>query len=206
MVLLNTHLTCRNNASISNFGDGFRWQSEYPWCIIERSKLKFLRNIAKPQKFASNFIRKFNTKFFKGFLSKSYREKCCVSLNFKFLRNFVTITIYPQTVLRFFFINIDNIFLAESRYLKINYTFSHNSNINKIRQNHEYLQIVLNLKIYRTLNFGIVSESFFVYNDTDHWIQILHIHYSDLLYDREVHSIHHTYLLLYIRIKACMGV
>ncbi|KAE9536588.1 hypothetical protein AGLY_006990 [Aphis glycines] len=28
-------ITSRNNASISNFGDGFRWKSEYPWCIIE---------------------------------------------------------------------------------------------------------------------------------------------------------------------------
>jgi hypothetical protein len=28
-------ITSRNNASISNFGGGFRWQSEYPWCIIE---------------------------------------------------------------------------------------------------------------------------------------------------------------------------
>ncbi|KAF0736746.1 Uncharacterized protein FWK35_00022827 [Aphis craccivora] len=27
--------TCRNNASISNFGGGFRCKSEYPWCIIE---------------------------------------------------------------------------------------------------------------------------------------------------------------------------
>ncbi|KAF0762199.1 Uncharacterized protein FWK35_00008316 [Aphis craccivora] len=25
-------ITSRNNASISNFGGGFRWQSEYPWC------------------------------------------------------------------------------------------------------------------------------------------------------------------------------
>ncbi|KAF0773781.1 Uncharacterized protein FWK35_00000057 [Aphis craccivora] len=28
-------ITSRNNASISNFGGGFRWQNEYPWCIIE---------------------------------------------------------------------------------------------------------------------------------------------------------------------------
>ncbi|KAF0709751.1 Uncharacterized protein FWK35_00038151, partial [Aphis craccivora] len=28
-------VTSRNNASISNFGGGFQWQSEYPWCIIE---------------------------------------------------------------------------------------------------------------------------------------------------------------------------
>ncbi|KAE9521641.1 hypothetical protein AGLY_017937, partial [Aphis glycines] len=28
-------ITCRNNASISNFRGGFRLLSEYPWCIIE---------------------------------------------------------------------------------------------------------------------------------------------------------------------------
>ncbi|KAF0768783.1 Uncharacterized protein FWK35_00008596 [Aphis craccivora] len=28
-------ITCRNNASISNFGGGFRWKNKYPWCIIE---------------------------------------------------------------------------------------------------------------------------------------------------------------------------
>ncbi|KAE9536809.1 hypothetical protein AGLY_006871 [Aphis glycines] len=31
-------ITCRNNASISNFGGNFRWQSEYPWCIIQKNK------------------------------------------------------------------------------------------------------------------------------------------------------------------------
>ncbi|KAF0718680.1 Uncharacterized protein FWK35_00028554, partial [Aphis craccivora] len=28
-------ITSQNNASISNFGDGFRWQNEYPWFIKE---------------------------------------------------------------------------------------------------------------------------------------------------------------------------
>ncbi|KAF0768963.1 Uncharacterized protein FWK35_00001031, partial [Aphis craccivora] len=28
-------ITSRNNAPISNFVGGFRWKSEYPWCIIE---------------------------------------------------------------------------------------------------------------------------------------------------------------------------
>ena len=28
-------ITSPNNSSISNFKGGFRWQSEYPWCIIE---------------------------------------------------------------------------------------------------------------------------------------------------------------------------
>ncbi|KAF0737870.1 Uncharacterized protein FWK35_00032712 [Aphis craccivora] len=28
-------INCRNNASISNFEGGFRWQIEYPWYIIK---------------------------------------------------------------------------------------------------------------------------------------------------------------------------
>ncbi|KAF0752469.1 Uncharacterized protein FWK35_00021842 [Aphis craccivora] len=31
-------ITSRNNALISNFVGGFRWQNQYPWCIIEFSK------------------------------------------------------------------------------------------------------------------------------------------------------------------------
>ncbi|KAF0699402.1 Uncharacterized protein FWK35_00031598, partial [Aphis craccivora] len=34
--------TCRNNASISNYGGGFRWQNESSWCI---GPLKFLIQI-----------------------------------------------------------------------------------------------------------------------------------------------------------------
>ncbi|KAF0721303.1 Uncharacterized protein FWK35_00034536 [Aphis craccivora] len=49
-----------SNAPISNFGGGFRCKSEYPWCILEiKSKhfptFKFLRNLSKTRKFASNF-------------------------------------------------------------------------------------------------------------------------------------------------------
>ncbi|KAF0764373.1 Uncharacterized protein FWK35_00017756 [Aphis craccivora] len=36
------NITCQNNASISNFGYGYRWQSKYPLYIIEiKSKVKF---------------------------------------------------------------------------------------------------------------------------------------------------------------------
>ncbi|KAF0749666.1 Uncharacterized protein FWK35_00014926 [Aphis craccivora] len=43
-------ITSRNNASISNFAGGFRWKSEYLWCII---KFKFLRNLSKTRKFVT---------------------------------------------------------------------------------------------------------------------------------------------------------
>ncbi|KAE9532167.1 hypothetical protein AGLY_010369 [Aphis glycines] len=38
-------ITSRNNASISNFGGGFRWKSEYPWCIIELFEAKLMENL-----------------------------------------------------------------------------------------------------------------------------------------------------------------
>ncbi|KAE9525582.1 hypothetical protein AGLY_014109 [Aphis glycines] len=33
------NITSRNNASMSNFGGGFRWKSEYPWYIIETTEI-----------------------------------------------------------------------------------------------------------------------------------------------------------------------
>ncbi|KAF0691412.1 Uncharacterized protein FWK35_00033554 [Aphis craccivora] len=37
-------ITSRNNASISNFVGGFRWQSEYSWsCIIKVEIIKELK-------------------------------------------------------------------------------------------------------------------------------------------------------------------
>ncbi|KAE9529733.1 hypothetical protein AGLY_011829 [Aphis glycines] len=44
-------ITSRNRffGEISNFGGGFRWKSEYPWCIIE---FEFIRNMSKLRKFA----------------------------------------------------------------------------------------------------------------------------------------------------------
>ncbi|KAF0767858.1 Uncharacterized protein FWK35_00020014 [Aphis craccivora] len=50
-------ITSRNNAPISNFGDGFRCKSEYPWCFIE-DKVSFQKNREKQKKMTekrSNF-------------------------------------------------------------------------------------------------------------------------------------------------------
>ncbi|KAE9530599.1 hypothetical protein AGLY_011061, partial [Aphis glycines] len=56
-------ITSRNNDSISNFWDGFEWQSEYPWCII---KFKFLRYISEMGN--SNLTFKFQLSY------KNYEE------------------------------------------------------------------------------------------------------------------------------------
>ncbi|KAF0763071.1 Uncharacterized protein FWK35_00010826 [Aphis craccivora] len=47
-------ITSRNNASISNFGGGFRWLSEYPWCIIEVKSKYFQENREKQKKVTEN--------------------------------------------------------------------------------------------------------------------------------------------------------
>jgi len=40
-------ITCRNNASISNFRSGFRWQSKYHWYIIQIKSKNFQTVIKK---------------------------------------------------------------------------------------------------------------------------------------------------------------
>ncbi|KAE9534057.1 hypothetical protein AGLY_008793 [Aphis glycines] len=206
-VIIVYSITSRNNASISNFGGGFRWKSEHSWCIIEFSKksrkqkisdrktgiftqyqfstksiflydcnsetnyckyfkflpniyrlyFKFLRNLSKSRKFATNFeVEKSENVLIKN--------TTLMRLNFKFLRNRVTITIYPQTILNICYYSKS----ISRRYLKIvpfliSYSYSdlkiiriHRHNffllafevqiLTKIRQNHEYLQIILTLK------------------------------------------------------------
>ncbi|KAE9537454.1 hypothetical protein AGLY_006477 [Aphis glycines] len=39
-------ITSRNNTSISNFGGGFLWQSENPWCIIEVEILSIISGLS----------------------------------------------------------------------------------------------------------------------------------------------------------------
>ncbi|KAE9527043.1 hypothetical protein AGLY_013691 [Aphis glycines] len=109
-------ITSRNNAPISNYGGGFRCKSEYPWCIIEFSKKS--RKTKKKMTEKRQFLRK-----------TSFRPN------------------------RFFLWFVDKIFLALSKYLKIVYKVSHMHNffllafevqiLTKIRQNYEYLQIIL---------------------------------------------------------------
>ncbi|KAF0766824.1 Uncharacterized protein FWK35_00016504 [Aphis craccivora] len=43
-------ITCRNNASISIIGGGFRWQIKYPWCIIEVKSKHFLTLFKRTEK------------------------------------------------------------------------------------------------------------------------------------------------------------
>ncbi|KAE9533272.1 hypothetical protein AGLY_009313 [Aphis glycines] len=180
-------ITSRNNASISNFVGGFRWKSEYPWCIIEvknkhfptvfkkiennkikmTEKRQFLRKTSfRPNRFFYMVvIQKLITVKFLRNLSKT--RKFAMRLNFKFLRNRVTITIYPQTILnicyysksisrRYLKILPIKFFWPNQNTCKFLYKVPHMHNfflfafevqiLTKIRQNYEYLQIILPLK------------------------------------------------------------
>ncbi|KAF0769124.1 Uncharacterized protein FWK35_00008927 [Aphis craccivora] len=88
-------ITSRNNTSISNFGGGFRWKSEYPWCIIE---------VKVPYEF-SNFY-------------EICRKR--ENLHFSFNLSCKYLKISPLLIIQI---------------------------LTKIRQNHEYLQIILELRV-----------------------------------------------------------
>ncbi|KAE9523574.1 hypothetical protein AGLY_016126 [Aphis glycines] len=151
-------ITSRNNASISNFGGGFRWKSEYPWCIIEVKSKHFPTVFEKIEKNKKKndgkreFLRKTSfrpNRFFYMVVIQKLISYHCKYL--KFSPNVNTTEIFN------FYANfVDKIFLALSKYLKILYKVPHMHNffllafevqiLTKIRQKYEYLQIILPLK------------------------------------------------------------
>ncbi|KAE9526885.1 hypothetical protein AGLY_013533 [Aphis glycines] len=195
----------RNNTSISNFGSGFRWKNEYPWCIIEVKSKHFptvLKTIEKNKKkndgktaiFTQN---QFSTEsiFLYGCNSKTNH---CKYLKFspnvyvmsvkkfwmtKKLENLIQVQIFTKSVENAKICNVDKIFLALSKYLKILYKVPHMHNFfllafevqifTKIRHHRPpFSPTTGNFKLYLRLTNHLCSESFFVYNDTYHCIQI----------------------------------
>ncbi|KAE9543359.1 hypothetical protein AGLY_002159 [Aphis glycines] len=51
-------ITSRNNASNSNFGGGFRWKNEYPWCIIQVKRNIFQQFSKKSRKTKKKVMEK----------------------------------------------------------------------------------------------------------------------------------------------------
>ncbi|KAF0712155.1 Uncharacterized protein FWK35_00028927 [Aphis craccivora] len=131
----------RNNAPISNYGDGFRCKSEYPWCIIEvKSETfcqQFSKKIEKNKKKMTEkreFLRKTcsfrpNRFFFYGCNSKTNHCKYL-----KFSPNVYVIVIYIQLnflkILTFF--DVDKKFLDDQ---KVPYEFSNFYEICRKREN-----------------------------------------------------------------------
>ncbi|KAF0773763.1 Uncharacterized protein FWK35_00000053 [Aphis craccivora] len=163
-------ITSQNNAPISNLGGGFRCQSEYPWCIIEvkskhlltsfqNNREKRKKNDGKTGIFTQN---QFSTKsiFLYGYDSKTNHCKYL-----KFSPNFYVLYEFSdfydicrkrkksQIILKLKNHKINDNDLSSNdfkylfisrRYLKILPLFiDHRIQIlTKIRQNHEYLQII----------------------------------------------------------------
>ncbi|KAE9523060.1 hypothetical protein AGLY_016542 [Aphis glycines] len=96
-------ITSRNNASISSFGGGFRWKSEYPWYIIEVKSKHFSTVFKKIEKNKKVKISNFHQIFIVGKiilddqknLKIEYKilENVTMSINFfdpiKILENFI---------------------------------------------------------------------------------------------------------------------
>ncbi|KAE9527328.1 hypothetical protein AGLY_013026 [Aphis glycines] len=75
----------RNSASISNFGGGFQWKSEYPWCIIE-----FLKKSRKTKKKNDGKTRIFTqTSFRPNRLFHMVVTQKLITLNFQNILTFI---------------------------------------------------------------------------------------------------------------------
>ncbi|KAE9524049.1 hypothetical protein AGLY_015530 [Aphis glycines] len=118
-------ITSRNNASISNFGGGFRWKSEYPWCIIEVKSKHFptvFKEIEKNKKKNDGKTGIF-TKIQFSTESIFYMVVIQKLITFEFIRNISKLRKFANN----FVVgkSVDKIFLALSKYLKILYKVLH---------------------------------------------------------------------------------
>ncbi|KAE9521931.1 hypothetical protein AGLY_017665 [Aphis glycines] len=146
-------ITSRNNASISNFGGGFRWKSEYPWCIIGVKSKHYpivfkKKNREKPKKNDGKtgiFTQNQFSIFLYGCNSKTNHCK-----HLKFSPNVYTTEIFDLCA-NFFLKCRSNFYeicrKCENLQFLICYSDTFEVQIlTKIRQNYEYLQIILSLK------------------------------------------------------------
>ncbi|KAF0751615.1 Uncharacterized protein FWK35_00015672 [Aphis craccivora] len=112
--------TCRNNVSISNYGGSFRWQNESSWCIGEfskasgkikktiKEKLEFLLKTSfRPNRFFYMMVIPYDSNLY-----EIYRKREIVQRN----DNDLSSNDFKYLLL---FENVDKIFLAQSKYLKI---------------------------------------------------------------------------------------
>ncbi|KAF0766685.1 Uncharacterized protein FWK35_00019763 [Aphis craccivora] len=77
-------ITSRNNALISNFGGGFRWQNEYSWCIIKVKTFSnsFQKNREIQKKSNGIFIKKTNFRPNKIIKYNFHKNKMHIFRNF----------------------------------------------------------------------------------------------------------------------------
>ncbi|KAF0760208.1 Uncharacterized protein FWK35_00011115, partial [Aphis craccivora] len=110
-------ITNRKNASISNYGSGFQWKTEYLWCIIEVKKKQKKKNDGKtgilrktsfrPNRFFIWFVDNVPYEFSNFY--EIYRKRENLQRN---------VTIYPQMILNICYYSKS----ISRRYLKISPT------------------------------------------------------------------------------------
>ncbi|KAE9522022.1 hypothetical protein AGLY_017584 [Aphis glycines] len=92
-------ITSRNNASISNFEGGFRWKSEYPWCIIEKKIEKNKKKMTEKREFLCKTSFRPNRFFYMVVIQKliivpyefsNFYEICRKHENLQILENFTS--------------------------------------------------------------------------------------------------------------------
>ncbi|KAE9534014.1 hypothetical protein AGLY_008750, partial [Aphis glycines] len=182
--------------TISNFGGGFQWKSEYPWYIIEvkskhfptvfkktkkkkvTEKQEFLRKtsfrsnrffymvvIQKPITttkifdFYANFFLKCRSNFYEICRKREnlqIKNTTIMRLNFKFFRNRVTITIYPQTILNICYYSKS----ISRRYLKVLPFFGPIKILENFIQSSSYVILILRVEnliqdFSQNLNSGV---------------------------------------------------
>ncbi|KAF0766774.1 Uncharacterized protein FWK35_00015203 [Aphis craccivora] len=133
-------ITSRNNAPVSNYGGGFRFKSEYHWCIIEVKSKHFPTVFKKIEKNKKKMTEKREfyakpLKKFKLLRNLLKMRKITMRLNFKFLRN-------SSKSLAFSLLSI-KLFWTYQKTRKFNTKFLIIQILTKIRQIPEYLQIIL---------------------------------------------------------------
>ncbi|KAE9532667.1 hypothetical protein AGLY_009748, partial [Aphis glycines] len=179
-------ITSRNNAPVSNYGGGFRCKI---FKKIEKNKKKltekreFLRKSiqiftksvenAKICNF-ENLVQGSPLIFLQISVKKHYRiqtKNFYECLKFKFLQNRILENftsyldwhfLYMISFSKYF--NVDKIFLTLSKYLIHRHNFFlltfEVQILTKIRQNHEYLQIILLFKIHKIFSISFASKGY----------------------------------------------
>ncbi|KAE9541249.1 hypothetical protein AGLY_004494 [Aphis glycines] len=167
-------ITSRNNASISKFGGGFRWKSEYPWCIIKVKSKHFPTVFKKIEKNKKKNDGKTGIFTQNQFSTESiFLYGCNLKTNhckyLKFSPNVYVSVIYIQLNLTEIFDFYANFFfevsfkflrnLSKTRKfaMRLNFKFSTKSrNDNDLSSNDfKYFISRRYLKILQNLNFGV---------------------------------------------------
>ncbi|KAE9534000.1 hypothetical protein AGLY_008736 [Aphis glycines] len=179
----------RNNASISNFGGGFQWKSEYPWCIIEVKSKHFSTVFKKIKKNKKKNDEKTGIFTQNQFLTESVFLYGCNSKtnHCKYLK--FSTNVYATEIFDFY----ANFFLKCRVYT---------SNFYEICRKRENLQVILKLKNHKIFYFSIgFSSSSYREKSKHHYRKnfkcVLILNFYEIANDNDLSSNDFKYLLLF---------